>query len=209
MAPAAFLAVLLPITSGQVTTAEIDTISERIRAVRKVCGPVAVYYCLQRLGYEIPLSQVVDRALVNEQGMTVSAVLDLIRTCEPSLHPRAISLNPDAFRSLPVPSILILDGHCVVYDGFRTDDRMVVVFDPARRRTVHVTESELKRAWTGGAIVFGDLDISPRAFWAAVVLAAVVVMLFGWSCLLWCSGRNRGKYAAVSGQDNRSGFGEF
>jgi hypothetical protein len=144
VAPILFL--LLQLVPSQATTADIDSMSQQVCAAQKMCGPVAVYYCLQRLGYEIELSRVIDSAMLEEQGMSLTALLDLIHACEPSLKPRGTSVNPNYFGCLPIPSILILDGHCVVYDGYRPTDHMTVVFDPARNRILNVSESELKHA---------------------------------------------------------------
>jgi ABC-type bacteriocin/lantibiotic exporter with double-glycine peptidase domain len=189
------LSLLLSLQLEQTTTEDIDLISQRATAAQKTCGPVSVYYCLQRLGYDVTLPQVLMHAHVDEKGITLAAMLDLIHKCEPSLSPSAISVDPNRFRSLPIPSILILDGHCVVYDGFQSADGMINVFDPTRKRTVQISELELKHNWKGGVIVFDGADIPLWAFVATIVLSALAVLFFGWLFLLRYVATSRRKVA--------------
>lgn len=179
---AILLSLLLPLSQDHFTTAELASMSQKASAYRNTCGPVSAYYALQRLGSDVSLSEVLKRAQMEEEGITVKSLLKLIRSADPTLRPRPISVNPRNLSSLPIPSILILDGHCAVYDGLRPGGRIAVVFDPARRRTVDISLLEIERIWKGPVIVFDDMGMPAWAYMTMVASIALGFVLLGWCC---------------------------
>ncbi len=178
------LSIFTQLSTGSNTTAAIDELTDRARQSRQTCGPVAVYYCLNRLGYNVSLKSVLAHANVGDDGVSLSSILDSIHRLEPSLKPRAISVASSSFSSLPVPSILILEGHCMVYDGYDPSNNKVSIFEPTDRRSINVKPVELTHVWKGNVIVFEDLSIPRPLYYAAMAMSAILVVLIPWSGFL-------------------------
>ena len=162
--------------SGHVQSTALPDLARTARNNRSACGPIAVWYALGRLGHSANAEQLIASARLNEQGTTISRLLQMFS--EHDCPARAISTQKDRLTLLPVPSILIVDQgtHCVVYDGIDDTRRMAKVFETTNQAVRFVDLSQLRRAWTGEAIIFSRPRPSPSAFWLMVVLAASMIL---------------------------------
>lgn len=162
-------------------SADIDAYAAKVRANRVACAPISAWYCLRRLGHHVDRQEVLDGAMLGEDGIGAH---DLLSLCERfGLHPRAVAGSPDRLAELPIPSILIIDDqHCVVYDGMVGSDA-ANVFEPITQRSgVEKTEWLLDH-WTGEAIIFGDVRPSTFRVLVVAALSACATIIAGWLVL--------------------------
>lgn len=160
---------------GGISTAELDQYFALLRKRRVACGPVSAWYCLRRYGYNVPLERVMQQAPITDKGVSLEALLECIQSLEPSLKPKAVTGDPRNLETLPVPSILVLGGHCVVYDGLDRAERQVRVFDPVGRRPANEPLDLVMKLWEGEAIVFESPQLSRAAFVAMTVLVVLAL----------------------------------
>ena len=119
-------------------------------SAKKICGPVSLAYCLNRLDNDISARQLVAEFDITSEGASVA---EIVRQAKRHGFPgaQAISVPSKKLRSLPAPSILLLEGHCVVYDGL-TSGNKVRIFEPDELRTYEVDRQFAVSSWTGNAI---------------------------------------------------------
>jgi prepilin-type N-terminal cleavage/methylation domain-containing protein len=173
---------------GQVKSSALVELAETAHKNRSACGPLAVWYVLGRLGHRRDADELIASAGLNEQGTTIRRLLEMLS--ENNCSARAICTDKDRLTLLPVPSILIVDKgtHCVVYDGMDDERQLAKVFETTNKEIRFVDLKQLRRTWTGEAIIFQDPRPSPYAFCAMLVLAMSVIAAPA-ACLLFRRGR--------------------
>ncbi len=159
------------------STAQLDSYGAAVQKARRCCGPLAVWYCLHRLGRQVDVEDVMHRIPVEEKGASLDslgAALDDYGVAHQFL--RATERN---VARLPSPCILVLGGsHCIVSDGMTADGTGLRVFDPARRWLKVLPIGDLQRSWDGTCIVFAPPKPSRAVTAARFGLGAVTGWLF-------------------------------
>ncbi|MGE5180782.1 MAG: peptidase domain-containing ABC transporter [Acidobacteriota bacterium] len=119
------------------------------------CGPACLAMVLRYLGREVTLEEV--REATGGGGREGSSALALVRGAEwYGLRGRGLSLDVDHLKFLPAGTILHWEfNHFLVFE--RMTRKGAEVVDPARGRRI-VDEGELRKAFTGVAIVFEKTD---------------------------------------------------
>jgi hypothetical protein len=130
----------------------------------------------------------VGEAKLNDKGINVKNLLHLIQSFAPSTNPKALVGQSEDLESLPVPSILLIDNHCVVYDGFDRDTGKVRIFEPVTRKVALEPAKQVHRFWGGEVICFADPQMLPRAYVAAIAFVAILVASPG-VCLILLQSR--------------------
>jgi prepilin-type N-terminal cleavage/methylation domain-containing protein len=145
------------------------------RKNRAACGPLAIWYALDRLRHRTDAGELIASAGLNEYGTTIRRLVEIAK--EHDCPARAISTSQDRLRLLPVPSVLIVDKgtHCIVYDGVDGNRQTARVFEPTDGEVRIVDLKQLQNAWTGEAIVFDRPRPAPSAFLAVCILATLVI----------------------------------
>jgi hypothetical protein len=174
--------VLLPLVYGLstvaaegpgVTSDQLDVLSARAKEAKKTCGPVAVWYRLQRGGMNLDLSQVLDQSQLTEEGISLRQLLELSRSF--GLTGRVLKGDKSALENVPPLSILVITpAHCVVFEGLEKDGS-ARIFEPTAGEVMSVPVEELRSVWSGEAVVFQDPSLSWIAFSALAVTSAVLV----------------------------------
>lgn len=167
-----------PVPNG-ISVEELDQYAKAYQKREKECGPICVWYCLARLGHRVPFKTVLQQAPLTDRGMSVKDVMELVRAFRPELHPKALTGSPKAMETLPVPTILILGNHCVVYEGTGSSKQRIRVFEPIQGKVIEVPREELARYWEGNVIVFSAPSPSPAGvLWLSLLLAMLPVIVW-------------------------------
>lgn len=133
----------------------------------------------------------IRKATLNNEGISVKDLLQLIHTFAPSANPQALVGKPENVESLPVPSILFIDNHCVVYDGLAQETGKVRIFEPVTQKLAIEPIELVHRFWGGEAICFANPQMTPRAYVAAIMFVAILVVSSGACLMLLKSTRDR------------------
>jgi len=133
-------------------SSDVDNYHAEMRRNRVACAPLSVWYCLGRFGKNKTVADVIARAELADDGMSLSALLTLSR--DVGLFASAIVVDKFDLPSLTCPAVLILDDrHCVVFEGL-VNDTEVRVFEPTTRTVGFAPIGWVQEHWTGEAIVF-------------------------------------------------------
>jgi prepilin-type processing-associated H-X9-DG protein len=163
------------IGTGPVSTDDLDRYAAAVKATRKSCGPIAIYHCMRRLGYPVDLADVVTKSGLGPDGANVQRLLEVMRS--QGVPARAAVGDPTDYKSLPVPSILIIDSrHCVVFEGLDADGN-VQYFEPSDGQCKLAARDRLTPHWTGEVITFERPAMTWGAFLAWTAFAAMAVLL--------------------------------
>jgi ABC-type bacteriocin/lantibiotic exporter with double-glycine peptidase domain len=168
------LAISLVAGQGSVSSEDLDVYEASWRKSRKACGPIALSYCLRRLGRIVSAAELAEEAQLDPDGVSASKLLEA--SAKHGLPARALKGDPKHYQALPVPSILILDSrHCVVYDGEDADGQ-IRIFEPGDGQRKIAIRDRLSQRWTGEVIVFERPALTWFGFsaWATVAMGAVV-----------------------------------
>lgn len=158
-----------------ISSDDLDHYAAKVVKARKDCGPVAVWYCLRRLGQAVPPEDVMRRADLREDGTSLRSLLQLASSF--GHEAQALEVDCDSLESLPVPTILVIGRrHCVVYEGLEPDGGRVRLFEPSVCKLKTVERSHLCRSWTGEVIVFDSPPMSVPGFVSWVGLVALGVL---------------------------------
>lgn len=160
---------------GAVSTDEIDAYINQVLKARNACGPTSVWYVLRRMGYPVNLAEIWGEASIEDKGVRVSDLLALFQAhgvSATALHGERARLD-----TLPIPSILIIDDqHCIVYEGFDSENNTVRYYEPAMGRIRTVPREEVQRHWSGDAIVFQSPLLSLRSFGAVAFIGFIGIL---------------------------------
>src|SRR5262249_48913585 len=85
-------------------------------------------------------------------------------------------------------------SHCVVFEGTGSDGK-ARVFEPSTSRLIDLPLDDLRRRWSGEAIIYGEPELSMLSFASIVVLTALVVASVGLILLKLSAFLNRRKTA--------------
>jgi prepilin-type N-terminal cleavage/methylation domain-containing protein/prepilin-type processing-associated H-X9-DG protein len=173
---ASFLTLLF--SAGQVGSFDLDREASRFQRAKMTCGPISAYYCMKSMGMSVNVDDVVAEANLNEQGMTIGNLAELLRNH--GLDARVIMVDPNQPLPFSAPTILLLKkNHCIVYEGPGANGDNVKVFEPTQRIHRDASRKELAGVWDGEAIVFGPLPLPWRsvAAWIGAGFCAMMAVL--------------------------------
>jgi ATP-binding cassette, subfamily B, bacterial len=126
------------------------------------CGAACLAMVLGHLGQRADLGELRELTGAGRDGVTALAIVNAARACR--LRARGVKAELGDLRHLPRGSVLHWEfSHFVVLE--RTTRRGALIIDPAHGRRA-VTTNDLRRAYTGVAILFepaGDFDRTPGA----------------------------------------------
>jgi ATP-binding cassette subfamily B protein len=135
----------------------------RIPCIRQMedadCGAACLAMVLGYFGRRVELGDLRDLTGAARDGVTALAIVNAARACQ--LRARGVKADVGELRHLPRGSILHWEfSHFVVFE--RTTRRGAMIIDPAHGRRA-VTTDELRRAYTGVAIIFEPADDFDRS----------------------------------------------
>jgi hypothetical protein len=163
---------------------------ERVRA----CGPLSAIHALQLLGHDVDAAAIL--AATTGQDDRGTQLADVLRLCrEFESHARMVRLPKKTWRRLEYPCILIVNEghHAVVLRSLSIPNGTARVWDPSTLKVRTLPLSQLRRLWTGDAIMF-------HAFpWPSLILGVANVLIL--SALLVRQWRRwkRGRRGAIHG----------
>ncbi|HEY3651221.1 MAG TPA: peptidase domain-containing ABC transporter [Streptosporangiaceae bacterium] len=136
--------------------------SRRIPCIRQMeaadCGAACLAMVLGYFGKRVDLSELRDMTGDSRDGVTALSVMNAARAY--GLRARGVKADLDDLRHLPRGSILHWEfSHFVVFE--RTARNGIQIIDPAHGRRV-VSMKDVRRAYTGVAIIFEPSDIFDR-----------------------------------------------
>jgi ABC-type bacteriocin/lantibiotic exporter with double-glycine peptidase domain len=122
------------------------------------CGAACLAMVLGYFGKRVDLSELRDMTGDSRDGVTALSVMNAARAY--GLRARGVKADLDDLRHLPRGSILHWEfSHFVVFE--RTARNGIQIIDPAHGRRV-VSMKDVRRAYTGVAIIFEPSDIFDR-----------------------------------------------
>jgi ATP-binding cassette subfamily B protein len=135
----------------------------RIPCIRQMedadCGAACLAMVLGYFGRRAELGDLRDLTGAARDGVTALAIVNAARACQ--LRARGVKADVGELRHLPRGSVLHWEfSHFVVFE--RTTRRGAMIIDPAHGRRA-VTTDELRRAYTGVAIIFEPADDFDRS----------------------------------------------
>jgi ABC-type bacteriocin/lantibiotic exporter with double-glycine peptidase domain len=123
------------------------------------CGAACLAMVLGYFGRRVELGDLRDLTGAARDGVTALAIVNAARACQ--LRARGVKADVGELRHLPRGSVLHWEfSHFVVFE--RTTRRGAMIIDPAHGRRA-VTTDELRRAYTGVAIIFEPADDFDRS----------------------------------------------
>lgn len=143
---------------------------------RSACGPLAVWYVLGKCGHRASADELIASAGLSKSGTTIRRLLELLS--EHDCPAQAITTDKNRLELLPVPSILIVDkgSHCVVFDGLDDKRQSAKIFETTSKEIRFVDLKELRRTWTGEAIICDSPRPSRATFFALCFFAASIIV---------------------------------
>jgi hypothetical protein len=155
---------------------DLDSALKRVRENRLLCGPLALWSCLQLRDRDAPLQPILDQVTVGERGVPLSEILQLAKKYEPDA--RAVYYKDKDLTILPIPSILVINGtHCVSLAGLDDAGSAAYVIDASSREAAWAPVSLLNDKWTGEAITFGKTGRSRLQFLSLNLACSLIICL--------------------------------
>lgn len=166
-------------TAGAGSVVDIDFCLTQYVENRKACGPISAWYSLKALGHDVTLSEVRERVVLNDDGVAVADILEVLRSYEPQTA--AIEGSASRLELLPTPSILIIgDSHCVTLLSVDRQRSIARIFEPSICRLQDQPLDAIRSQWSGKALVFSEPLPSQSSLFLIAALSAIAIVLPGY-----------------------------
>jgi hypothetical protein len=171
--------------AGEISSADLESHVAAARKARSNCGPVCVWFCLRRLGHEVDVTTVLQRAEMGEHGIRLDRLVTLAQDF--GLPAKAVVFDPKRLDAVPRPAILVIgQSHCVVLGAVDAFQGQARVFEPSSGRVANESTARLTARWGGEAIVFAEPPMAWHAFaalaalaWGSTIVGVVLVSSVG------------------------------
>jgi len=146
-----------------------------IERKRHLCGPLSVWYVLNRLGDEISAKEVVQKFNTLEKGASLASLADELESYGVKGEWRRT--DERTAKSISDLSLLVVgESHCVVLDHFEGGE--AVVFEPASQSLMRVPTIDFLASWNGQFLTARKPQQSTSWLDKCLIVCVVLIVAF-------------------------------